>query len=227
MNLEKDFTLFATDHGVSKSVLEDYKGAMTNQYIEPTIMEERQQNVTQLSVFSRLFMERILFLGTEINSDVANIINSQLLFLEMSNPSKEIKMYINSPGGSVYDGMGILDTMRIINCPVSTTCTGMAASMGAVLLSGGEKGRRYSLPHSTIMFHSPSGGTGRVTAQDMRIAAKQMEKCEEMLYQTLAENTSKDYEYIKQICDRDYWMTPEEAIKEGAIDQIITKTIKK
>ena len=228
MNLEKDFTLFAADHGVSKSVLEDYAGAMfKNQYIEPTIMEERQLNVTQLSVFSRLLMERILILGTEINPDVANIIISQLLYLETTNPNKQISMYINSPGGSVYDGMGIYDVMKIVTCPISTTCMCMAASMGAVLLAGGDKGLRYSLPHSTIMLHSPSGGTGRVTAPDMRIAAREMEKCEDMLYRVLSEDTGKDYEYIKKICDRDYWLTPEEAIKEGVIDQIISRTPKK
>ena len=225
MNLEKDFTLFATDHGASKSVLDDYKKVITNyggQYIEPTIMEERQQNVTQLSVFSRLFMERILFLGTEINSDVANIVNSQLLFLEMTNPSAKITMYINSPGGSVYDGMSIYDTYKLISCPICTTCMGTAASMGAILLAGGDKGMRYALPHSQIMLHSPSGGTGRVTAPDMRIAAREMEKCEDMLYKVLSTETGKDYDYIKQICDRDYWLTPEEAIREGVIDQIIS-----
>ena len=142
----------------------------------------------------------------------------------MTNPTKPITMYINSPGGSVYDGMSIYDTTKIIQCPISTTCMGMAASMGAVLLAGGDKGLRYSLPHSKIMLHSPSGGTGRVTAPDMRIAAREMEKCEEMLYHVLSSDTGKDYEYIKQICDRDYWMDPEEAIKEGVIDKIITRT---
>jgi len=223
-NIERDFRLFAGDHGVSSSVLDDYKGTFTNQYIEPTIMEERPQNIAQLSVFSRLFMERILFLGTEINSDVANIINSQLLFLEMTNPSKKVTMYINSPGGSVYDGMSIYDTTKLISCPISTTCMGTAASMAAVLLAGGDKDLRFSLPHSQIMLHAPSGGTGRVTAPDMKIAAREMEKCEEMLYRTLAADTGKDYEYIKQICDRDHWLTPEEAIQEGVIDHIIFKT---
>lgn len=226
MNVEKDFTLFAVDHGASKSVLDDYKKVITNyggRYIEPTIMEERQQNVAQLSVFSRLFMERILFLGTEINSDVANIVNSQLLFLEMTNPTQKITMYINSPGGSVYDGMSIYDTYKFISCPISTTCMGTAASMAAVLLAGGDKGLRYALPHSQIMLHSPSGGTGLVTAPDMRIAAREMEKCEDMLYRVLSEETGNDYEYIKRICDRDYWLTPEEAVKEGVIDQIVSK----
>lgn len=221
---ERDFRLFANDHGVSNSVLNDYsKTAFGNQYIEPTIVEERSNYATQISVFSRLFVERILFLGTEVNSDVANILNSQLLYLEMENPDKQITMYINSPGGSVYDGMSIYDTIKYIACPVSTTCMGTAASMGAVLLSAGDKGKRYALPHSQILLHSPSGGTGRVTAPDMRIAAKEMEKCENMLYKVLGENMGKDFEYIKKICDRDYWLTPEEAINEGVIDKIITR----
>ena len=222
-DFNRDFKLFSQDYGVSPSVLMDYTSSFKSQYIEPTIMEERQRNVAQLSVFSRLFMERILFLGTEINSDVANIINSQLLYLEMENPSKPITMYINSPGGSVYDGMSIYDTAKLIKCPISTTCMGTAASMGAVLLAGGDKGRRFALPHSQIMLHSPSGGTGRVTSPDMRIAAKEMEKCEKMLYTTLAADMNKDYDYIAKICDRDHWLTPQEAITEGVIDAIISK----
>lgn len=237
-NYDKDFNLFARDHGVSSMALNDYEkafteryiepnvassnyGGATAQYIEPTIVEERRMNATQISVFSRLFMDRILFLGTEINSDVANIINSQLLFLQTENPSKPITMYINSPGGSVYDGMSIYDTIKFISCPVATTCCGTAASMAAVLLASGEKGMRYSLPHSQIMLHAPSGGTGRVTAPDMRIAAREMEKCEKMLYEVLAADTGKDYDYIKTICDRDYWLTPEEAKAEGVVDVII------
>ena len=133
-----------------------------------------------------------------------------------------IKLYINSPGGSVYDGMSIYDTMKFIDCKVETTCIGTAASMGAVLLAGGEKGKRFSLPHSQILLHSPSGGTGRVTAPDFRIAAKEMEKCENMLYEVLAKDMGKDFDYVKKICDRDYWLTPEEAVKEGVIDKVIT-----
>lgn len=223
MNLEKDFKLFASDHGVSSSVLNDYQNVMTSQYIEPYIMEERQRNIAQISVFSRLFMERILFLGTEINSDIANIINSQLLYLEMSNPNKPITMYINSPGGSVYDGMSIYDVTKFINCPIHTTCIGTAASMGAVLLAAGDKGCRFALPHSQIMLHAPSGGTGRVTSPDFKIAAKEMEKCENMLYNVLAENMETDFESIKKMCDRDFWMTPEEAKEHNVIDEIIKR----
>lgn len=222
-SLEKDFNLFARDHHVSSLTLEQYANSMNAQYIEPTIVEERKLNATQISVFSRLFMERILFIGTEINSDVANIVNSQLLFLQTENPSKPITMYINSPGGSVYDGMSIYDVAKFISCPIATTCCGTAASMAAVLLSSGDKGMRNALPHSQIMLHAPSGGTGRVTAPDMRIAAREMDKCETMLYTVLAENMGKDYDYVKQICDRDFWLTPEEAVKEGVIDSIIMK----
>lgn len=221
-NFDKDFRLFARDNHVSGSLLDSY-GNFVSQYIEPTIVEERKLNATQISVFSRLFMDRILFLGTEINSDVANIINSQLLFLQMENPTKQINMYINSPGGSVYDGMSIYDVMNFVTCPVATTCLGTAASMGAVLLSAGEKGTRGALPHSQIMLHAPSGGTGRTTAPDFRIAAAEMEKCEKMLYQTLAENMGKDYDYVKKVCDRDYWLTPEESVNEGIIDHIVKK----
>lgn len=217
MDLEKDYRLFARDKGISGYMLDQYA-----QYIEPTIVEERRMNATQISVFSRLFMDRILFLGTEINSDVANIMNSQLLFLQAENPNKGITMYINSPGGSVYDGMSIYDVIKFISCPVTTTCCGTAASMAAVLLAAGEKGTRGALPHSQIMLHAPSGGTGgRTTAPDFRIAAAEMEKCENMLYRVLADDTGKDFNYIKKICDRDFWLLPEEAIEVGVIDTII------
>lgn len=217
----KDFSLFARDRHVSQTTLDDY-AKFTGSYIEPTIIEERRLNATQISVFSRLFMERILFLGTVIDSDVANIVNSQLLYLQTENPDKPITMYINSPGGSVYDGMSIYDVSKFVSCPIATTCCGTAASMAAVLLSSGDKGKRNALPHSQIMLHAPSGGTGvRTTAPDFRIAAQEMEKCEKMLYEILAENMDKDYEYIKSICDRDYWLTPEEAKNENVIDYII------
>lgn len=218
----KDFSLFARDHHVPTTTLEGYSKLM-GQYIEPTIIEERKLNATQISVFSRLFMERILVIGTEINSDVANIVNSQLLYLEMDNNKKPITMYINSPGGSVYDGMAIYDVAKFVSCPVGTTCWGTAASMAAVLLAAGEKGMRMALPHSQIMIHCPSGGTGRVTAPDMRIAAAEMEKCENMLYEVLAKDMGKDFDYVKAKCDRDYWLTPEEAKEEGIIDNVIIR----
>ena len=221
-NLEKDFRLFARDNGVSGTKIDDYS-KIVGTYIEPTIVEERNLHATQISVFSRLFMDRILFLGTAIDSDVANIINSQLLFLQTENPNKQVTMYINSPGGSVYDGMSIYDVMQFISCPVATTCCGTAASMAAVLLSSGEKGLRTALPHSQIMVHAPSSGLGRTTAPDFRIAAAEMEKCENMLYEVLAENTGKEFEYIKKICDRDFWMTSDEAVTEHLIDKVIRK----
>ena len=221
-NLERDFRLFAGDHGVSGTKIDGYSRYLDT-YIEPTIVEERKLNATQISVFSRLFMDRILFLGTAIDSDVANIINSQLLYLQTENPNRPVTMYINSPGGSVYDGMSIYDVMQFIDCPVATTCCGTAASMAAVLLSSGEKGMRTALPHSQIMVHAPSSGLGRTTAPDFRIAAAEMEKCEKMLYEVLAENTGKDYEYIKKICDRDHWYTAEESVQEHLIDKIIKK----
>lgn len=221
-NFENDYRLFARDRGISGTKLDGYSKYLDT-YIEPTIVEERKLNATQISVFSRLFMDRILFLGTGIDSDVANIINSQLLFLQTENPGRQVTMYINSPGGSVYDGMSIYDVMQFIDCPVATTCCGTAASMAAVLLSSGEKGLRTALPHSQIMVHAPSSGLERTTAPDFRIAAAEMEKCEKMLYEVLAENTGKDYEYIKKICDRDYWLQPEEAINEGLIDKVIKK----
>ena len=219
-NFERDYRLFAKDHNVSNTTIDRYSSFL-DQYIEPTIVEERKLNATQISVFSRLFMDRILFLGTEITSDVANIVNSQLLFLQTENPEKQINIYINSPGGSVYDGMSIYDVSKFVSCPIATTCCGTAASMAAVLLAAGEKGNRCSLPHSQIMLHAPSGGTGRATAPDFRIAAKEMEKCEEMLYRVLANDMGKDVDYIRTICDRDHWLTPDEAVKEGVIDKVI------
>jgi ATP-dependent Clp protease protease subunit len=219
---DRDFKLFARDHHVSGQLLDDYM-KFQNSYIEPYIVEERRLNATQISVFSRLFMERILFLGMEINSDVANIVNSQLLYLQTENPDKAITMYINSPGGSVYDGMSIYDVAKYVSCPIATTCCGTAASMAAVLLSSGDKGMRTALPHSQIMIHQPSGGTGRVQAADMEIAWKEMKKCEVMLYNVLAENTGKSFDEIEALCDRDKWYTAAEAVKEGLIDSVITK----
>lgn len=222
MDYINDFKLFSRDRGISSLTLDDYE-KFNSQYIEPTIIEERKLNATQISVFSRLFMERILFIGTAIDSDTANIVNSQLLYLQTIGPNQNINLYINSPGGSVYDGMSIYDVSKFISCPISTTCCGMAASMGAVLLCAGDKGHRTALEHSKIMLHSPSGGTGRVTSHDFKIAAREMEKCEDMLYTVLSENMGQSYDYVKSICDRDYWLTPAEAVTEGVIDRVISK----
>lgn len=224
MNHERDFRLFARDHNVSTQTLDDYNKFITNTYIEPTIIEERRLNATQISVFSRLFMERILFLGSEINSDVANIINSQLLYLEMENPKKDINIYINSPGGSVYDGLSIYDVFKYITSPISTTCIGTAASMGAVLLSSGDKEKRFALPHSQVMIHQPMGGNGRMSqASDIEIANREIQKCKSTLYGILSENTGKTYEEIEVNCDRDKWFTADEALSFGLVDTVIKR----
>ena len=220
---EKDFKLFSKDHNVSQSVLDDYTRSINNSIIEPTIIEERQLHATQISVFSRMFMDRILFLGCEVNSDVANIINAQMLYLASTNPDKTISLYINSPGGSVNAGLAIYDVINFITPDVSTTCIGMAASMGAVLLSSGAKGKRKSLKHSDIMIHQPLSGIHQAQASDIEIHWNEVKKCKNTLYNILAENCNKTYEEIEQACDRDNWFTAQEAIDFGLIDDIITK----
>ena len=228
-NFEKDFRLFASDHNVSTSAFDDYKRSFDAQYIEPTIVEERRLNATQISVFSRLFMERILFIGTEINSDVANIVNSQLLYLQTENPNKPITMYINSPGGSVYDGMSIYDVCKFISCPIATTCCGTAASMAAVLLSSGDKGLRSALPHSQIMIHEPMAGIpARTKCTDYLIEAEQMKKCKDMLINVLSENAGMDVKEMEEYCSRDKWFFPSECLpnvfgKYGLIDTVIER----
>lgn len=222
LSKEKDFKVFAKDQGLSSHVIDDYFKCMGNTYIEPTIVEERSLHATQISVFSRLFMERILFLGTEIDDMVANIINSQILFLDMES-DKPITMYINSPGGSVYAGLSIYDLFKYVSAPINTTCMGMAASMGAVLLAAGDKGQRSALPHSRIMIHQPSGGLGRSTASDIQIHYEEIMKCEEDLYKILAESTGREYDEIKEACDRDKWFRANEAVDYGLIDKVITK----
>lgn len=222
-DINKDFNLFARANGVPTTTMESYAKQM-NSFINPTIIEERRMNVASMDVFSRLFMERILFLGSPIDSDVANIINSQLLFLEMSDPKSPISVYINSPGGSVYDGMSIYDVFNYVSCPIQTTCIGTAASMGAVLLSSGDKGARFALPHSQVMIHQPSqNGGGHITAADMKIAFEEMEKCKDMIYKVLSENTDKPIEEIARLCDRDKWYTAKEAVDFGLIDSVIVK----
>lgn len=227
-NFEKDFKLFARDHHVPTTTLEGYQ-KMMDSYIEPTIIEERRLNATQISVFSRLFMERILFIGTEINSDVANIVNSQLLYLQTENPNKPITMYINSPGGSVYDGMSIYDVSKFISCPIATTCCGTAASMAAVLLSSGDRGMRTALPHSKIMIHEPMAGIpSRTKCTDYLIEAEEMKKCRDMLVGILAENAGKSIEEMTIDCSRDKWFEPHECLpgvygEFGLIDSIIGK----
>ncbi len=224
-DLIKEFGLFARDHKVSTTTLEDYVkyNNIQARFIEPVIVEERQLNATQISVFSRLFMDRILFLGSEVDSDVANVINAQLLFLASQNPDKDIQLYINSPGGSVNAGLSMYDTMNFINPDVSTTCMGMAASMGAILLSSGAKGKRYALPHSEIMIHQPLSNTGMVQASDMEIHWNEVKKCKNTLYNILSENTGKSFEEIEKACDRNNWFTGSEAAEYGLIDTVIKK----
>ena len=214
----KEFEKFAVKGcGITSTTLHDYRS-----YINPTILEERQLNVTQMDVFSRLMMERILFLGTPINDDIANIIQAQILFLESTDPTKDIQIYVNSPGGSVSAGLGIYDTMQLSQCDVSTTCTGMAASMGAVLLTAGAAGKRSALPHSRVMIHQPLGGA-RGQASDILIAAQEIEKTRNELYSIISEHTGQSVEKIAADGDRDFWMTSQEALEYGMIDEVLLK----
>ena len=223
MSLFKDFKLFAKDRNVPGLMFDDYFKKIYNSYIEPTIVEERTFNMTQISVFSRLFMDRILFIGTEITSDGCNIINSQLLFLNSDNPGKKIDIYINSPGGSVYDGLSVYDMFNFIDCPISTTCIGTAASMGAVLLSSGDKGSRNALMNSKVMIHQPLGAVPYTQSENIKIYYSEMEKTKKTLYEILARNTGKDYDTIAADCDRDNWFTSNEAAAYGLIDKVLVK----
>lgn len=194
----------------------------TMSYMNPYILEERQLNVAQMDVFSRLMMDRIIFFGTEFTPETCNTVNAQLLFLDSVDPGKEISIYINSPGGSVYDGLAVIDTMGMITSPVSTICTGMAASMGAMLLVSGEKGRRMALPHSRVMIHQPLGGC-RGQASDIEIEATEIRKIKDELYQILSTRTGQPLEKIWKDADRDYWMTAQEAKDYGMIDNVLKK----
>ncbi len=217
-----EFRKYAVKHlGMNGLTLDRYT-RFTNDYITPNIMEERQLNVTQMDVFSRLMMDRIIFLGTQVNSDVANIIQAQLLFLDSSDPGKDVTIYINSPGGSVYDGLGIYDTMQFITSDVVTTCTGMAASMAAVLLVAGTKGKRSALKHSRIMIHQPMGGV-QGQASDIEITAREILKLKNELYTIISDHSGKPLEQVAKDSDRDYWMTSQEALEYGMIDMVLTR----
>jgi ATP-dependent Clp protease protease subunit len=217
-----DFKKYATKHmGVSSTSFDKYTSVLNN-YISPTIIEERQLNIASMDIFSRLMMDRIIFLGLPIDDYVANIVQGQLLYLESSDSSKDIQIYINSPGGSVYAGMGIYDTMQYIHADVSTICTGMAASMAAVLLAGGEKGKRLALNHSRVMIHQPLGGA-QGQATDIEITAREILKLKRELYEILASHTGHAYEKIEKDSDRDYWMTSTEAKAYGMIDDVMMK----
>ena len=217
-----DFRKYATQHlGMNGLVLDDVMHAQA-QYMNPYILEERQLNVTQMDVFSRLMMDRIIFLGTEVNDYTANTLQAQLLYLDSTDPGKDISIYINSPGGSVYAGLGIYDTMQFIQSDVATICTGMAASMAAVLLVAGKEGKRSALPHSRVMIHQPLGGV-QGQASDIEIEAREIQKIKKELYTIIADHSHTDYEKVWQDSDRNYWMTAEEAREYGMIDQVLKK----
>ncbi len=217
-----EFKKFATKHlGISSLTLHKYT-SMYNSYISPTIIEERQMNIATMDVFSRLMMDRIIFLGLAIDDYVANIIQAQLLFLESTDPSKDIQIYFNTPGGSVYAGLGIYDTIQYINADVATICTGMAASMGAVLLTAGTKGKRSALKHSRIMIHQPMGGASG-QASDIEITAREIQKLKHELYEIIAKHSGNSIKKIEKDSDRDFWMTADEAKKYGMIDEVLVR----
>ena len=220
--MNSDFRKFATGHlNINSMVIDDVVAAQ-NQYLNPYILEERQLNVTQMDVFSRLMMDRIIFLGTEINDYTANTLQAQLLYLDSTDPGKDISIYINSPGGSVYAGLGIYDTMQFIQSDVATICTGMAASMGAVLLVAGQEGKRSALPHSRVMIHQPLGGA-RGQASDIEITAREIMKLKNELYTIIANHSHTDFDKVWADSDRDYWMTSEEALEYGMIDRVLQR----
>jgi ATP-dependent Clp protease protease subunit len=219
----KEFNRYATKHiGISSLNMHRYDSVFTNS-LTPYIIEERQLNVASMDVFSRLMMDRIIFLGTPIDDYVANIIQAQLLFLESTDPNKDIQIYFNSPGGSVHAGLGIYDTMQYISPEIATICTGMAASMAAVLLTAGNKGKRSALKHSRIMIHQPMGGA-QGQASDIEITAREILKLKRELYEIIANHAGKSYEQVEKDADRDYWMTSEEAKAYGMIDEILMKS---
>jgi len=227
MDIKKEFRDFSVKHlGNNGLVTDQYMGMYGPSNLTPYIMEERRLNVAQMDVFSRLMMDRIIFLGTGIDDQVANIVTAQLLFLESADPSKDIQIYINSPGGSVYAGLGIYDTMQIIKPDVATICTGIAASMGAVLLVAGEKGKRSALKHSRVMIHQPSGGAQGV-ASDMEINLREMLKLKQELYEIISEHSGQTYEWVEKSSDRDYWMTSTEAKEYGMVDEVLQRTKEK
>ena len=222
MDYSAEFKKYATKHRGINSLHIDQFTSIHGNYISPTIIEERQMNVASMDVFSRLMMDRIIFLGVPINDYVANIIQAQLLFLESVDAKKDILIYLNSPGGGVYAGLGIYDTMQYINPDVSTICTGMAASMGAVLLCAGAKGKRTAFQHSRVMIHQPLGGA-HGQASDIEITANEIKKLKNELYQIISEHSGKSFKEVWKDSDRDYWMTSEEAKAYGMIDEVLKR----
>ena len=221
--MENDFRKFAVHHlGMNGLALDQFAASVSNNYISPTIMEERKLNVTQLDVFSRLMMDRIIFLGTQVDDYSANVVQAQLLYLDTSDPGKDISLYINSPGGSVYAGLGIYDTMQFINSDVSTICTGMAASMAAVLLVAGQKDKRFALKHSRVMIHQPMGGISG-QASDIEITSREILKLKKELYTIISDHSGQPYDKVYADSDRDYWMTAAEAREYGMIDKVLER----
>lgn len=217
-----DFEKFArSEAGISSLTLSDYRSA-TASYINPSIIEERKLNVASMDVFSRLLMDRIIFLGVPIDDDVANIIQAQLLFLASNDPSADISLYLNTPGGQVSSGLAIYDTMQLIEPDVATICTGMAASMGSVLLCAGTKGKRSALPHAKVLIHQPLGGA-QGQASDIEIAAREIMKTKQELYSIISEHSGQSVEKITADADRDFWMSSREALEYGMIDEILSK----
>ena len=208
--------------GISTNTLDRYAGFVSG-YINPTVIEERKLNATSIDVFSRLLMDRIIWVGCAIDDDVANIVQAQLLFLSSIDSKADISLYLNTPGGSVSDGLGIYDTMQIITPDVATICTGMAASMGSVLLCAGAKGKRSALPHSRVMIHQPLGGV-KGQAEDILIEAREIEKCRKELFNIISEHSGQPFDKVFTDGDRNYWMTAQEALEYGMIDQIMTKS---
>lgn len=235
--MKNDFRNYAVHHlGMSSNTLDSYVkfvdanvGAVSMpqaDYLNPYILEERQLNVTQMDVFSRLMMDRIIFLGTQVSDQSANIIQAQMLYLDSVDPDKDISLYINSPGGSVYAGLGIYDTMQYVNSDVSTICTGMAASMAAVLLVAGQKGKRFALPHSRVMIHQPLGGI-QGQASDIEITAREILKLKDELYRIISDHSGMPFEKVAADSDRDYWMIAAEAKEYGMIDKILVNNRKR
>lgn len=223
MDYKKDFEKYMIKHrGVSSLTMADYTSTL-NAYISPTIIEERQLNVASMDIFSRLMMDRIIFLGTPINDDVANIIMGQLLYLESVDAKKDVMIYLNSPGGSVYSGMGIYDVMQYVSPDIATICTGMAASMAAVLLCAGTNGKRSALKHARVMIHQPMGGA-EGQASDIEITAREIQKLKKELYDIIATHSKQKYDKVFKDGDRDYWMKAEEAKKYGMIDEVLIKS---
>lgn len=220
--MTSDFKKFAMANcGINSMVLDDVIKAQ-NQYLNPYILEERQLNVTQMDVFSRLMMDRIIFLGTQIDDYTANTLEAQMLYLDSTDPGKDISIYINSPGGSVYAGLGIYDTMQFVNSDVATMCTGMAASMAAVLLVAGKEGKRSALKHSRVMIHQPMGGT-QGQASDIEITAREIQKLKKELYTIISDHSHTPFDKVWEDSDRDYWMTAQEAKDYGMIDQVMER----